>query len=881
MADRPFRIGMPRLRAALVAGVLALSVGAPAIASADTPVFQHTPALKAKAGSPLRIEGELSHADEVKRARIVYRRPGGRSSQAELRSEDGEHWSGAIPADDVVAPAIEYYVVTIDLVGRRHVSFGSESDPVRIEVGAIDRSPDDVPPPDLEDPAAEPLTRPKPKGDEEPRPAPKGEPATKPRDQKMADELALYGAEDVVSLATRHEQAVTDAPAIASSFSEDEMRQLGALLATDVLDAMPGFDVSRDVQGYHRLAVRGLRSAPEVLVLYGGHALNSPYDGKPLFALPTDGLERVEAIRGPGSALYGTGAFLGVVDLVPRRRDEVAASFRAGSFTTLQGAATAGHKWGAFGLYGDASVLTSQGYQAAVDRDLNSADLEKQGLKATDDKAGKTNDKRLTLTAGIEGRLDAAGGKLSLSARGIREDRGALVGLFDAVGPDSRLQWNVGMADLRFDRSVGSGAFSARLYVDGQSTDRLFQITPANPAFTVGGSKTPTGLREQTRFGTRSVGGEVSGEIALHPTNRLDVGLSVAQHQLTSYEYLVDYTISGSTLTLLKDLQPLPGKELLQNDPDIAKRLQGGLYVQDQWRPVEPLSLTLGIRADLIQLPTVDETTKKPTGTRFVPSLNPRLGVVVTALPTLSFKLLYGRAFRAPTMQELSDLSSANDYSSGRETGNPALGPTKVDTVELGAEQLLATSEGKLRLRGNLFWTRVTDPILAVDTSGNAVPLTNRSPGVDVKGAEAEVRFEASTRAHAFFNFSFFRATDLAALAEEFALLTDVPQIRSNLGLVIPVGPWLNLDLLTQLGAERRNTVRSKLEALRRYRIPAYALVTAQLRTEPLWERLEFALTGYNVLQQNYQDDVPRPDRMPGLLPGPGFSALFTGRVRW
>ena len=44
--------------------------------------------------------------------------------------------------------------------------------------------------------------------------------------------------------------------------------------------------------------------------------------------------------------------------------------------------------------------------------------------------------------------------------------------------------------------------------------------------------------------------------------------------------------------------------------------------------------------------------------------------------------------------------------------------------------------------------------------------------------------------------------------------------------------------------------------------------------------RVDLALAGYNVLQDNYQDDVPRPDRVPGLLPGPGFAAELLARFR-
>jgi hypothetical protein len=95
----------------------------------------------------------------------------------------------------------------------------------------------------------------------------------------------------------------------------------------------------------------------------------------------------------------------------------------------------------------------------------------------------------------------------------------------------------------------------------------------------------------------------------------------------------------------------------------------------------------------------------------------------------------------------------------------------------------------------------------------------------------------------------------------------------------MPLGAWLNLDLTVELGAERRNNSRSALEALRRYRLPAYSLVTVQLRTETLAERFTFALTARNLFETGLADDVLRPDRMPGGVPREGVSAFLTVRA--
>ncbi|MFN7130497.1 MAG: TonB-dependent receptor plug domain-containing protein, partial [Myxococcales bacterium] len=317
------------------------------------------------------------------------------------------------------------------------------------------------------------------------------------------------------------------------------------------------------------------------------------------------------------------------------------------------------------------------------------------------------------------------------------------------------------------------------------------------------------------------------------------------------------------------------------DSPEFNRRLIFGAYAQDVWRVLDSLSLTLGIRADVTQLPqTASATDPTVTGTQFVPAVNPRLGVVWAPTDGLNFKLLYGRAFRAPTMQELAERIPNNDLSAGRFQGNPALRPATIDTLEAGVETVTAVRDNKLRLRGNGFFNNFSNPITAIDTSGNIIPLSNRPLGVRVFGAEAELRFEVSSRAYTFMNYSWFRAQDLAA-PEGFQLLTDVPQYRVNWALVLPLGRYFDFSVLTQLGAERRNNGRSKLETLRTFKIPAYALVSAQIRTQTLWDHVDFALTSQNVFNYDLKDDVPRPDRMRELLPREGLGAYLTARARF
>ncbi|WP_338267723.1 TonB-dependent receptor plug domain-containing protein [Corallococcus caeni] len=700
----------------------------------------------------------------------------------------------------------------------------------------------------------------------------------------LDDDLALYSAEDVLAVTTLQEEAVRTVPAIGASFNRSQMIALGARTVADVLDVVPGVSVSRDVQGFHRTAIRGLRNDAEVLFLLDGHRLNNFFDGKALMNLPVENLERIEVIRGPGSAIHGAGAFQGVVNLVTNHADGVRGAVSTGGVPrddgrlalATDGHLSAAHSTGDLRLFADLDVWTQEGDSLIVDHDALDDEAVDQGLRDVDEPAGRTRDGRFLVNAGggVSYGLDSAG-RVGVTARYLSEKRDALVGLFDTVGNDSELSWNVLLADLTWERPLSDGGqVRARLGFDQQSTDRLFQLTPHDFRTGDGVERLfPDGLQEETQVTVRTVTASVDADLALAKENHLTLGFVAEQQSLSRYDYTTNYTLDGR-------LRPSPAApeglvDLTQGAA--SRRLTLGLSAQDQWTVLSALTLTFGLRLDATQLPDVDAAGSLDAS-KMVVRVNPRVGLVIAASDALVLKALYGRAFRAPTPQELVERIPDTDYNQGRFEGNPLLKPTTVDTFELGADLVQAAGDSRVRVRANVFLQNFASPITPVDTSGNIVPLRNRELGVRVYGVEAEARLEASKRAAAWVNASLSRAQDLE-LPEQSRLLTDVPQARFNAGVSMPLGDWVNLDVVVRSGAERRNNNRSTLELIRRYEIPAYSLITAQLRTEPIWEHFEVTLFAQNLFDHDLRDDVPRPDRVTGLLPREGVSGYLTLRA--
>ncbi|MFZ5469417.1 MAG: TonB-dependent receptor plug domain-containing protein [Myxococcota bacterium] len=846
----------------------------------------HTPLPEAKGGEALQIDGSLVGGDKIEKVVLKYRGPGGEYAEAPMELQYGDLYRGFVPAVKMVFPGVEYYLEGVTFSGERVPLFFSASQPARVWVRG------ELPVKERRGSKESRLDSARPERTKRQKNAEK-EPITLPlsqreRDAELEEELALYSAEDTVALATRHEEKVTRVPAIASSFSREQIRALGARTVYDVLDVVPGLSISRDVQGFHRTAVRGLRSDPEVLFLLDGHRLDNFFDGRALANLPVENLERIEVIRGPGSALHGAGAFLGVVNLVTRREEGVSLSAAAGLYDAYDTHLAAAKSMGSAKLSADADYSTQRGERRSITKDSLDRDTIVQELRGPLDPAGFTHDQRTFANAGV--RLEytgAGGGKLGAWGRFLLEDRAALLGLFDAVGNDSRLFWQVAQADLSYETQAGE---RTRVFFHGwfddQLTRRTFQLSPRN--FRTGSAPNqlfPEGLLERAIVGVRTLGGSGAADLQLAEGNRLSFGVVVEQQSLYRYEYETNYdsqnlylgtTLTRPTTCVGTECVPLAYPQD-RGQGAATSRLRAGLYAQDQWTLGAPLTLTFGFRLDAIQLPKLDDE-RNVIGAELVFSLNPRAGLVFSASDSLVLKLLYGRAFRPPTVQELVESIPNTQYNLGRFEGNPDLDPASVDTVEVGADWVQAAGEARVRLRGAVYYQHFTNPIALVDTTGNIVPLRNRQQGVRVFGAEGEARLEASERANAWVNASWFRAEDLET-ATQARLLTDVPQARFNAGTSMPLGEWMNLDLLVRVGSERRNNSRSVLELVRRWKIPSYALVSAQLRTQRIADHFELSLAGHNLFSHDWVDDVPRADRVPGLLPRETLSAFLTVRA--
>jgi vitamin B12 transporter len=171
-------------------------------------------------------------------------------------------------------------------------------------------------------------------------------------------------AEHIVVSATRTEAPAGQVAASVTVFDETELGRKQQPLLADLLRDAPGATVvsTGGLGSVTSLFVRAGESN-YTKVLLDGVPLNEPGGAFNLSNITTDNLERVEFVRGANSALYGSDAMTGVIQLFTRRgrsaRPQGQFRVEGGTFGTVRGSADAAGKAGRFDYSGDVSGLTT------------------------------------------------------------------------------------------------------------------------------------------------------------------------------------------------------------------------------------------------------------------------------------------------------------------------------------------------------------------------------------------------------------------------------------------------------------------------------------------------------------------------------------------
>ncbi len=145
-----------------------------------------------------------------------------------------------------------------------------------------------------------------------------------PRDPSDLTSLTLEQLMDVtVQTASLHQQSLADAPASVTVITRAEIQKYGYRTLADALRYVTGFYISND-RSFDSVGVRGF-SLPgdyssRVLVLINGHNMSPDLNSDNAFGedspLDLSLVKQIEIVRGPASALYGSGGVLATINII-------------------------------------------------------------------------------------------------------------------------------------------------------------------------------------------------------------------------------------------------------------------------------------------------------------------------------------------------------------------------------------------------------------------------------------------------------------------------------------------------------------------------------------------------------------------------------------
>lgn len=178
--------------------------------------------------------------------------------------------------------------------------------------------------------------------------------------------------DNVVVTANRTPQALSSVLADISVVDRNDIERSGVTGVADLLARLPGVEFTRNggPGAATSIFIRGSESR-HTAVYIDGVRVDSQSTGAAVWEqIPLDQIERIEVLRGPAAAVYGSDAVAGVVQLFTRRGQGPArptASLTIGSYNTVQAQAGVSGSTGALNYALSAAHGRSDGFDAGTD----------------------------------------------------------------------------------------------------------------------------------------------------------------------------------------------------------------------------------------------------------------------------------------------------------------------------------------------------------------------------------------------------------------------------------------------------------------------------------------------------------------------------------
>ena len=614
---------------------------------------------------------------------------------------------------------------------------------------------------------------------------------------KDGDFLDLLEQENHVFSASRYVQTMAETPANVTVLTHEDIRRFGYRSIAEALSSLPG--LYNAASQWPAVGVRGFAVPGDfgsrILTLINGMPLYEPtYGSFFIEQLDIESIDRIEFVKGPGSALYGSGAVLAVVNLITRSGRDAADKTVSMEVASHDSAKLYG-SWGQVSEKGvdtffSVSRLHSRGRDIYL-RELDNVDFGQaryHGVSAGNDGLGlaRVFGRVSYQNAWVQGVLVNADKHDPLASYGT------------VLNGHLLLRESLAALEAGVNRELGDGAMATlRTY--------YFEVGEQGdyPYTNSGARVPPADYINVSDLGSHQYGIELRYDRFFTNSHHMLVGIEAKR--IATRQEVGDQQGTVRSGVVMVDSRPGYG--------------QWALFMQDEMR-FGPGKLFLGARYDAYR--GFSDGVKS--------RLSPRLAYVQELSSSTTAKLMYGEAYRAPTVYE----SLYQDGQPAAETlwANPKLRPEVARSLEALLEH---QPQLGVKWRVGAFLTRLSDsPVQVVTPRFNGVDcdlgpercLQYRNSGVtqEMAGVEADVRIKQSDRG------SFYASTILQRGTQGAEEAPSSPRYQAKLGVSRTL-PWPNTD--TALEAHYTGSVRGRLNAdgSRTADAPACLLMNAAINT--------------------------------------------------
>ena len=648
--------------------------------------------------------------------------------------------------------------------------------------------------------------------------------ATEKTRKSAAEPDEAIPAEEIVVTANRRASSWKDAGAMVSVIEKEDIEHSPAKTLDEFLVRVPSVSYKRthiaECGPGREITLRGISEQKRTLILVDGIPMNEVNGAVNWSMIPKESVERIEIVRGPMSALYGSGAMGGVIHIItkkPKKPNETMLKGGYGSLSTTTAALLQRGKFDKVGYSVGGSLYHSNGYvQAKPEQDYHVKNR-RTDVSLNGSLFVEPDDKSL----------------LTLGLNYVNEDYSRGLRKTDQRNATTAFR-------LAYEREMADDAnLSAAIFM--QKVERNVVLS-ARPDY-----KT----MDHTEYSDSVKYGQVfQTDFKVADFNRITVGVDSSYFTMDKHNEYDNSDREGKA----------KGNQLLSS-----------IFAQDEMTfktGKHKFLLTPGFRLDYVrsgdgQNVDTDPAPFEPLDEKYQDrswiAINPKLAFVYRYDRWTTLRASAGRSFAAPTLFELYTVFTRGPMQT---FSNPELDPERAWSSEIGWDQWYLKN---LYSRVTAYYTFGENFIGSRKINDNQYEMANITK-IQVMGVDTELNFDINPMWSVYGGYTFNYSKileDEGDSTNEGNMMPFEPKHRARVGVVFQYLEWIVADFSARYEGERYTDLGNSEDT----RLKDYVLLDLTLSGK-IVEQVRWTLVAENLLNKRYAVySVPsETSEAPGLL---------------